>query len=234
MKKAITILLAAALMLSITACGGGNDSNNKPISGGSDTATTNNGNGVSTHPEEGTPEMQNLSLGDTVTTDFMEFTLDNAQLAVAIETDNFTPIEYSPEVKGYVAAKGHTFVLLDFTIKNLDRVNYLYATSNNSGATEHYLNFDVEYKDNTYTGFSSPATPEISVRYLMEKNADGSWEIMDNLTRHILEVDETKTIRCYFDIPVEVDSVSDTFKIKVVGTSDTFVITAPYSDAATE
>lgn len=54
MKKAITILLAATLMLSLAACGGGNDSNNKPISGENDTPTTQGDNAI-------TPEVTEMS-----------------------------------------------------------------------------------------------------------------------------------------------------------------------------
>ena len=51
MKKAITTLLAAALLLSLVACGGGNGNTNTPTGGGNDTPTTTTPSEPTTTPE---------------------------------------------------------------------------------------------------------------------------------------------------------------------------------------
>lgn len=86
MKKAITILLAATLMLSMAACGGGNDSNNKPISGENDTPTTQEDvkNASNT-----TSDIQELTIGETKAIGDFEFTLTRFEFAEAVTNSSF-------------------------------------------------------------------------------------------------------------------------------------------------
>lgn len=76
-------------------------------------------------------EAQNV-LGDTVSTDIIEFTVKKAALAYSAEGATFEPYSYvienadsvcEPVESGgfYQSNKGHALVCLDFVIKNLDR-----------------------------------------------------------------------------------------------------------------
>jgi len=63
------------------------------------------------------------SLGDTVSTDIMEFTLDNAEFsfyASSVNDETYaTPVEKTSGI--FQTNKGHTFVCMKFQIKNTDR-----------------------------------------------------------------------------------------------------------------
>lgn len=99
MKKAISLLLALVICLSLCACGGSNETGANER-GGSD--------------ETGANE-----LGEMVSTDILELTIHDAVLsyyatADAVPTDNSG---------AYVASKGSTLVCLDFTLTNTDRAS---------------------------------------------------------------------------------------------------------------
>lgn len=63
MKKIITVLMAAALMLSLVACGGGNGGNTNTPSGGNDTPTTQGATEIST-PEPNETKNTAWAIGD--------------------------------------------------------------------------------------------------------------------------------------------------------------------------
>lgn len=122
MKKTITILLAAALMLSMAACGGD--------------STTPSGNETTPPPSStptqedstATPEIKELVLGETAATDIIEVTWDKADLAIALVNTSgnemFLPKDYDSDEDSknpFVASKGHTFVVITYTVNNLDR-----------------------------------------------------------------------------------------------------------------
>lgn len=90
MKKLIPIILSLAMLFSLCSCGGG----------------------TSNHQEE---TAERYEIGDTVSTDIFEFTLDAAALTIALNCsydDNyFTPKGYSAQSDSgnpFVAPVGHT------------------------------------------------------------------------------------------------------------------------------
>ena len=116
MKKLLALILTAALALSLVACGGGGGtgdttSTNTP-SGGEDSTPTD---------EQRQEDVQYFQLGDTVSTDIFEFTLDTAALTIALNNrtandgtagNYFTPKEYDTQQDAQnplVASKGHTY-----------------------------------------------------------------------------------------------------------------------------
>lgn len=118
MKKMFTLLLASAMALSLTACGDGGEPT--PFSG----ADPSPSESVSPAPAAGS------QLGETVSTDLAEFTLDRADLTIALENahgdDYFLPKEYSAEEDSknpFVASKGHCLVAITYTLANLNRGN---------------------------------------------------------------------------------------------------------------
>ena len=108
MKKLLTLALAAVLALALAACSGGTS-------------------GPQAQEETpASPEPEYLSPGDTVSTDILTFTLDEAQLAVALDStlnENYAePKEYDPQTDAqnpFVAATGHTYAA--FVQAQMDR-----------------------------------------------------------------------------------------------------------------
>lgn len=103
MKKALSLLLALVLCLSLCACG---------ISPDSDP----------THY---------YRLGETVTTDIFEFTLNAAEFCIALNNVNnderYTPKEYDAQKDSdnpYVAPVGHTYAAFSYTVSNLNRASF--------------------------------------------------------------------------------------------------------------
>lgn len=181
----------------------------------------------------GETEAATYNVGDTVETDIVRFTLDRAELAIALENsgaasvgygadgladDNyFMPKEYNAEEDAdnpYVAAKGNTLVSLTFTAENLDR-DFLNLDDNDP---EDF--FAVEYDGTAYTGerdFDKDGA--LIVRYGVE-NANGEgWKDYSHMGMPVsgilLEVGETASYKCYIDIPVEIEDLSSPFKITV-------------------
>ncbi|MBO5462882.1 MAG: hypothetical protein J6A49_06160 [Clostridia bacterium] len=70
-------------------------------------------------------------IGDTVSSDILEFTLDKATLAIALNNvmdENYgSPKEYNAQADNnnpFVCAKGNTYAAFTYTINNRDRTNY--------------------------------------------------------------------------------------------------------------
>lgn len=94
MKKVLALVMALVLVLSLAACGG-----------------------------LGKTIKQTVSLGKTVSTDIVDFTLEKAKLsyyASASSTNYAEPINKS-DGGIFSAAKGRVYVCMTFTIKNKDR-----------------------------------------------------------------------------------------------------------------
>ena len=129
MKKALSLLLALVMCLSLCACGGGSNTPDTP---------------KATEPPE-----TYYHIGDTVSTNLFSFTLDAATLAIALENthgENFgNPKEYNPQEDNgnpYVAPTGHTYAAFTYTVENISR----------SSEEFHGGNFvKVIYKDTEYT-----------------------------------------------------------------------------------
>lgn len=198
MKKAITILLAATLMLSLAACGGGNDSNNKPISGDSDTPTT--------QDDTAEPKAQELTIGETTVDDTFEFTLTRFDtgtvLCNTMNSDFLLPGDYPITFEGAdgktydnpnVAHDGKIFLSVSFNIKFIGKQEL------NSTPGE---GLSIDYNDEY--------TFDINRVYM---NTGNSWEITvlksENSTSTYFQsfkpLDSTVyECRGYFEVPMEV------------------------------
>lgn len=100
LKKVISLFLIAVIGLSFVACG-------------------KSGGDASYH-----------KLGETVSTDIFEFTLNAAEFTIALNNVNddkrFTPKEYDADDDAdnpYVAPVGHTYAAFSYTVKNLNRAS---------------------------------------------------------------------------------------------------------------
>ena len=237
MKRLLALMLAAVLALSLVACGGGGGvgDNNTPSTGNGDvtnTDTSSGGEDSTPTDEEPQEDTQYYQLGDTVSTDIFEFTLDTATMTIALNNrtandgtagNYFTPKEYDPKQDAenpLVASKGHTYASFTYTVKNLDRAS----------AKFHDGSFtSVEYNGETYTKMDEGAYYQFQDNdRRMYKDAKGK---LQNTKAYIwykgpgdefsLEVDAAESRRAYVDMSVDVDDLSSDFKLTVyIPTSD--------------
>ena len=208
MKKALCLLLALVLCLSLCACGDGDSTSQ---SEGNETSAQN--------AENTTPAETYYKIGDTVSTDIVEFSLDKAQLAIALSSvydDTYcSPKDYDVNEDAnnpFVCAKGHTYAAFTYTINNLDRTSYqgelplVSAEYKNTKSNKQVDGAEYNKENNEWgkTG-NNPVSPIYS------------WHF-------VLEVGEAKTFRSFIDIPVEADNLSDDFYL---------LIELPNSDGST-
>lgn len=178
-------------------------------------------------------EVATYSVGDTVETDIARFTLDRAELAIALENsgaasvgygadgladDNyFMPKEYNAKEdvdNPFVAAKGNTLVSLTFTAENLDR-NSLEL---DGGGPEDF--FAVEYNGTAYTGERDiDENGALIVRYGVENENGEGWKDYSHMGvpvgNILMGAGDTSSYKCYIDIPVETEDLSSPFKLTV-------------------
>ena len=207
MKKLIAIILAAILTLSIVACG--KKENIKPTES---TATN----------SDSTENDKMYRLGDSVETDILKFTLENAQLAIKLKasgwatyeeeqqgivhigSDYFTADDYDASEDlgdAYVAAKGHTYVVMQFYAENLDRT----SLSFNEGFDKF---IKVEYNGKTYSdGYTTQ-----QIKYGAKSNDGLEWEKY-NYSNVFLSAGENAHMRGYFDIPIDAEDLNDDFNL---------------------
>ena len=219
MKKRLSLILATVLILSLVACGSDNGSNETP--GNSVNATLPETSNSTVEPEE---ETQYYQLGDTVSTDIIEFTLDEASMTIALSSvydeNFFTAKEYDAQNDAdnpYVAPKGHTYAAFTYTVTNLDRASVKFH--NGSFAS-------VEYADEIYSELEEGAyflyqdAEYLDSNGKLQKDEANTWHSYpsENL---LLSVGETETRRAYVDMTVDVEDMSSDFKLIVeIPTSD--------------
>ncbi len=192
MKKLLALLLALLMALSLCACGGGDDApDDAPAEPTEDAA-----------PAE---DAAGQPLGATQSTDILEFTLNRADLCIALNStysmgdggqDYFLPKEYVASEDGsnpYVAATGHTLVSFTYTIHNLDRTNQDLKPT-----------ITIGYAGETYTF----APPFDSPKYGWEQTL-GEDPSPSEAVNMILDPDETLTRRGYVDIPVAAEPTDE-------------------------
>ena len=135
-------------------------------------------------------------LGDTVSTDIFEFTLDEATFAYALNNvtgeNFFAPKEYDAEndkSNPYVADTGKTFIAVAYSVTNTGRTT-----------TQLYKGgfFTAKYNGKTYAPIG-----------VLTFNASNK---TDNV---LVEAGETESHRGYAEIGVDVDNLTDSFTITV-------------------
>ena len=210
--------LGVASALSIAGCGN---------------SSTNHGSNIQEAAKESQKQEKasKYVVEDTVETDLVRLTLNNAALAIAlnnslhigtgfsIDNDYFCPKEYVAEEDSdnpYVAPKGSTLVFYELLLENLDR-GYLEL---DTGSGSEFIS--VTYSDATYTG-SDFKEKEYgwSVR---DVDGEQDW---DNgaVTNILLDAGIKELSRGYVEAPFEPESLNDPFEI-------TFQL--PKSDDTTE
>ncbi len=207
MKKALALLLALVMCLSLAACGGESQEiieTEAPQT--SEIETT-------------APQITTYKIGDTVSTDILEFTLDSATLAIALSNvldDTYCePKEYNPQDDAnnpLVCGKGHTYAAFTYTVSNLDRTSYNgklpFISAEYKGVISNKQVDGAEFaadKNEWITTGNNPTSPVYS------------WYF-------VLSVGEERTFRSFIDVPIEADSLSDEFSL---------IIDLPSSDGFT-
>ena len=179
---------------------------------------------------EKTEKIEKHDVGDTVETDLVRLTLNDAAFAIAlnnslsvgtgfnIDNDYFCPKEYVAEEdagNAFVAPKGSTLVFYELVIENLDR-NPLELDSSDSGSDFVTVSYDGE----TYTEFEEK-------RYGWEiRDLDGEQDWSNTPVTNILASIGVKDLyRAYATVPFEPTSLSDPFDLS---------FTLPCSDDTTQ
>ena len=204
MTKMISLLLALVITLSLCACG---DTNPSPTGNPTAQATT----------EPTIPETY-YNIGDTVSTNLFNFTLDAATLAIALENTHGDtlgdPKEYNPQEDSknpYVAPTGHTYVAFTYTVENISR----------SSESFHGGDFvKVIYKDTEYT----TTLDDVAVLYYQENQyySNGSmhtqaanvWYSCD-VGNMLVGAAEKQSRKASADFAIEADSLTDAFYLRI-------------------
>ena len=164
-------------------------------------------------------------LGETVSTDLFEFTLDDAQYAIALSNVNdeniLTPKEFDSEKdknNPFVAPTGYTYVYYSFTLKNISRSNATFGTDNGFETDYIFAKIDgKEYGNEDYSDWRKCVhrvyEPEIVIddEGKMEtkepyKWYDGSW-LGEHKTGYKL------SLRSCLEIPVVVNDLTENVEI---------------------
>lgn len=157
-----------------------------------------------------------LVVGDTVKTDIVELTIENAQLtyyASAVESSYCEPIAES-DGGIFATNKGRTFVALTFTITNTDRNSLNFGNF----ACDWYVNWAVKYGNksypiNTYDLNNIDGEPQLSLIYSAISKDGGKTFEKYNMVNYILEAGETITVRTVGLVVMEPDSLDDAFDL---------------------
>ena len=172
-KKLLSLLLIATLIIGLAGCG-------------------------SKEKEESQPQEKTYRIGDTVSTDIIEFTLDASEPSTKLSSINNQdfglPVEYKDGDTGmFVAPKGKSYVYTEFTVSNKDRVRH---------------NFKKENINTIYNGETVPVSFSATKR-------DYFWDYADEWNNEDLYPEETISIRGYNKITGEVDELKGQYKISI-------------------
>lgn len=207
MKKALPIIIAAVvaigiIVLCLVLFSGGS-------SNGKTTAQTNN---------ETTPPETYYQIGDTVSTNLFNFTLDAATLAIALENtrgENFgDPKEYDPKDDNgnpYVAPTGHTYAAFTYTVENISRSSVEFHSGNFVNViyknTEYTTTLDecaeLYYQDHQYYSNGSMHTKKANTWYSTPSR------------NMLVSAGEKQSRKTGADFAIETDSLADAFYLRV-------------------
>ncbi len=200
MKKALSIILALTLCITLCAC----SSNN------TETEST-------TIPT--TEAETKYSLGETVSTNLAEFTLENSSLTYYVSNNSTNYVEPTDTPNTLFAASvGHCYVSVTFTITNKDRGG---SISFASFGSEWDPKWSVSYNGADYTvkGYSlndNAGTNYINLGYsaIIEKES-GNVIKTHTSQNYLLSAGETVTIRTFGIIDIEPQNLTDGFEFTV-------------------
>lgn len=220
MKRFLTFLIAFVIGLSLCACGGKNKRDTNRDEYLSPAETPAESNIMPIEPEESIPEEVYYSVGDAVSTDIFEFTLEKASFAIALNnslndhillpkvynkaTDNKNP---------YVASVGHTLVAITYTVNNINRAR---TDFHRGGLFVQVRYNDEDYetylKDKAYYLHQARSYVDVDGKTKTDEANKWYYSASNNL---VLGAGEKETRRAYAELNVEADSLSDEFILTV-------------------
>ncbi len=180
---------------------------------------------VSSEEVSGVEDATRYSVGETVETDLVRFTLNDAALAVAlvngltigtgfnIDNDYFTPKEYNAEEdadNSFVASKGHCLAFFEFVAENLDR-DYLTL---DEGGDSTFPNDD-EFVTVTVEGTTYTSADFEEKKYgweIGDLDAGEDWSSTP-VTNVLLGVGTRELYRGYADLPIEPEDLSISYEM---------------------
>ena len=195
MKKILALLLLVSLCLSLAACGG-----NESV-------------------ETTEPEVVKTALKETVSTDTVDFTLEDCQFTYYVSNSSDTYVEPTEEANTLFASKkGTCYVSMTVTITNTDRGGSLsFAGSFNSW---NPADWNVKYHGETYDmyGFDlnidKPQTINLTYAALLNKETGKVIKKVGSNNK-LISAGETFTIRMFGVVPMEPGSLKDGFDLEV-------------------
>lgn len=201
MKKTLSLILTLTLCFTLCAC----SSNDTEVE--------------TTSTETNTEVVTKYSLGETVSTNLAEFTLENSSLTYYVSNNSTNYVEPTDTPNTLFAASvGHCYVSVTFTITNKDRGG---SISFASFASEWDPKWSVSYNGVDYPvkGYSlndNAGTDYINLGFsaIIEKET-GHVNQKHTNQNYLLSAGETITIRTFGIIDVEPQNLTDGFEFTV-------------------
>lgn len=232
MKKAISLLLALVLCLSLCACGGGNDTPET-------TAPSTTTESPTSEPAPTEPAVPRLNLGETASTNLIDFTLLNADLTIyASATSNSTYLSPVDDKTMYGASIGKILMIPAFTMTNKDR-----AGSMSVCGGDWYFNWKIGYEGTEYPVFgfdlnfdnsAVKMTPGCIIDPLTEYNTE-----KHDSSNYLLYAGETVSMRIVTVANFEPANLTDGFELRISlpnasGELEDFIYEIPDANAPLE
>ena len=206
MKKAISLILALVMCLSLCACGDGS-------------SETTNATTVPETTEPPKPEIPTAALKETVSTDIVDFTLEHSKLTYYVSNVSSTYVEATEEANSLFAAKiGTCYVSMTVTITNKDRggsMNFCgsfsewdaadWSVTYNGEEYEMY-GFDLNIDNYDNISLSYGAIVDKETGKVIDKVGSGN---------KLISAGETFTLRFFGIIKLDPASLNDGFELNV-------------------
>ena len=208
MKKIIALLLAVVLCLSLVACG-----NNS-----------------------GLGKTETFNLKETVSTDIVDFTLEDSKLTYYVSNSSSTYVEPTETPNTMFAARtGTCYVSMTVTVTNKDRGGSLSFCGNfgSWNPTEWKVKYNGETYDMYGFDLNIVDSKAISLSYGALVNKD-TGKVISKIgsSNKLISAGETVTIRMFGIIKVDPSSLNDGFELEVLvpnsaGQSESFTYAIP-------
>lgn len=201
MRKIFSVILMSSLCISLVGCGKDSTENNIPTE---EVATT-----------QETTTLYNL--GDTVSTDIIEFNLESAEFAYYASSVNdktyARPVEEATSGI-FNTNKGHTFVCMEFSIKNTDRGDLeVFGWSGANMSMKVKLNGE-EYTVMDYDLNNVNGSGTMSLRWSYA-GADKNKKQRHESSNDIMDAGEIMYVSTLGQINTEPQSLTDPFELSI-------------------
>lgn len=166
----------------------------------------------------GGAQSEKYELGDTVSTDIVDFKLEKADFAIACENtvnENYLlPRSYNPSTdtkNPFVAPVGKTIVAMTFTVKNNNRTSIHFG----SAFGDWDLYWKVRYKGSKYSLHDNDTDAlYLDFHSSLIRYNGGKWNLSET-DSIILDPGKTITVRTFGIIDTEVEDLNDSFDLIV-------------------